>query len=915
MAITPLPTPVPSRADPTNFAARADAFLGALPTFGDEANALAVEVNGYAVAADADATAAAASASAAATSASNALTSANNAATSASSALNAPGTNATSTTSLTVGTGSKSLTIQTGKAYTVGQFLILANTPTPSNYMQGQITAYDSGTGALTVDVTNTGGSGTFTDWTIALTAIVAAGVQVASFSAGTTGFTPSTATTGTVTLGGTLNVANGGTGATTATNARTNLSAAKSGINSDITELTGLTTALTVEQGGTGNSSYAIGDLLFASSSTVLSKLADVATGNVLLSGGIGVAPAYGKVGLTTHVSGILPVANGGSGTSSSTGTGSNVLSNTPTLSTPAISGATYNTAASVTAGTNAQGQGALTADYNVISSTPNSPSGVTLPSASVGRRVVVVNRGINSITVYPASGSAIDALANNAAVTLAVNSYAEFHADTTTHWNSTLRLATDNVASGVTTFSAGTTGFTPSTATNGAVTLAGTLNAVNGGTGLTSYTAGDLIVASTSTTLTKISDIATGNVLLSGGVGNAPSYGKVGLSTHISGTLGVTNGGTGLATIPANSILVANSADTLTTVTPTGGQSIRRNAGNTAWEAYTPSAGGVTITELAIFSSAAVAATPVSNSENIAFNRTFATGLTSGVLRSHNYNNSLFLLTTDTSTNNIATSSDGETWTLRTMTASGLWRLGTFGTNVLGVVNGKSTVNISTNGTSYSAATSLPGNASNSYTGAISSSTYLVYFSGTTAYLTTNHGTSWSTETLPASFGVGSAGGFYVVNGKFFYIASVTTAYWSSTGTTGSWSSVSLPVTVTNVWFSNGIVYFSAGGAGAQVYKMDTESTYSALSGITTPFHASSINLVEGVYCTFNTTYGNSVTFHANGSIVRSSSVSVSTAGITSAKIGTTYVLSNSSSNVLTITAASSQTAYFKV
>ena len=41
-------------------------------------------------------------------------------------------------------------------------------------------------------------------------------------------------------------------------------------------------------------------------------------------------------------------------------------------------------------------------------------------------------------------------------------------------------------------TTFSAGTTGFTPSTATSGAVTLAGTLNVANGGTGLTSLTAG---------------------------------------------------------------------------------------------------------------------------------------------------------------------------------------------------------------------------------------------------------------------------------------------------------------------------------------------------------------------------------------------------------------------------------------
>lgn len=64
MAITPLPTP-PSRDDPANFATRADAFLGALPDFATEANALAVDVNADAAAAAADATAAEAAAAAA----------------------------------------------------------------------------------------------------------------------------------------------------------------------------------------------------------------------------------------------------------------------------------------------------------------------------------------------------------------------------------------------------------------------------------------------------------------------------------------------------------------------------------------------------------------------------------------------------------------------------------------------------------------------------------------------------------------------------------------------------------------------------------------------------------------------------------------------------------------------------------
>ena len=89
---------------------------------------------------------------------------------------------------------------------------------------------------------------------------------------------------------------------------------------------------------GGTGNYFYAVGDLLYASTTSALSKLADVATGNALISGGVGVAPSYGKIGLTTHVSGTLPVANGGTGVTTSTGSGNVVLSTSPTLVTPIL-------------------------------------------------------------------------------------------------------------------------------------------------------------------------------------------------------------------------------------------------------------------------------------------------------------------------------------------------------------------------------------------------------------------------------------------------------------------------------------------------------------------------------------------------------------------------------------------------
>jgi hypothetical protein len=62
---------------------------------------------------------------------------------------------------------------------------------------------------------------------------------------------------------------------------------------------------------GGTGLTSYVVGDLLYADGTASLARLADVATGNVLRSGGVATAPAWGKVDLTTDVTGVLPSAN----------------------------------------------------------------------------------------------------------------------------------------------------------------------------------------------------------------------------------------------------------------------------------------------------------------------------------------------------------------------------------------------------------------------------------------------------------------------------------------------------------------------------------------------------------------------------------------------------------------------------
>lgn len=121
----------PSRLDePAVFVPRADAFLGALSAWGlllnDWAAALPSQITGT------DYT-------------------------------------GSSVTSMTIGTGSKTFTSSAGRFWQIGQGVRIAYTTTPSNFMDGQITAYNSVTGSTTVNVTSVGGAGTQANWTLSL--------------------------------------------------------------------------------------------------------------------------------------------------------------------------------------------------------------------------------------------------------------------------------------------------------------------------------------------------------------------------------------------------------------------------------------------------------------------------------------------------------------------------------------------------------------------------------------------------------------------------------------------------------------------------------------------------------------------------------------------------------------------------
>jgi hypothetical protein len=189
--ITALPTaPDPLTMTPALFSATAAASVLAQKAMTPELNSMTSQMNTVAGEVNTNAAAASGSASTATTQAANASASAAAAAASATTALTAPGTNATSTTSLTISVGSKAFTLaQTGKSFVLGQWVTISDSAGPTaNWMVGAISAFNSGTGAITVQTTVAAGTLTGTNWVIAASApVVATGSLPVTPVSGTT--------------------------------------------------------------------------------------------------------------------------------------------------------------------------------------------------------------------------------------------------------------------------------------------------------------------------------------------------------------------------------------------------------------------------------------------------------------------------------------------------------------------------------------------------------------------------------------------------------------------------------------------------------------------------------------------------------------------------------------------------------
>lgn len=161
-----------------------------------------------------------------------------------------------------------------------------------------------------------------------------------------------------------------------------------------------GVTGTLPATSGGTGQSSYAIGDLIYADTTTTLAKLADVATGNALISGGVGVAPSWGKIGLTTHVSGTLPTANGGTNLTSFTANGVMYASSTSALATG--SNLTFDGSNLASSGT-VTGAGLVsTVNGTQLTLQRSGPSATNTIACGGSGELVFSNSSTNAFTLY---------------------------------------------------------------------------------------------------------------------------------------------------------------------------------------------------------------------------------------------------------------------------------------------------------------------------------------------------------------------------------------------------------------------------------------------------------------------------------------------------------------------------------
>jgi hypothetical protein len=396
--------------------------------------------------------------------------------------------------------------------YTNGQLLIgnASGSLSKATLTAGSNVTITNGDGTITIAATGGGGgSGTVTS---------------VDASGGTTGMTFSggpITSSGTLTMAGTLAVANGGTNATTAANARVNLLPSYAGNGGKVLAVNaGATDTEWIAAGGTG---------------TVTSV--DVSGGSTGLTTSGGPITGAG----TITIAGTLNVANGGTGVTSSSGANSVVLRDSnqniavnsvvENFTTITASGTPVVLTVSSAPSYLVSGSGGQTIQLPDATTLNNGVTYAFNNNQSSGA-ITVNNNSSTLIASVPSGGYVVITLLSNSTaagtwdrhdqtpsnVSWSTNTFDYPGSITSATWNGVV-VATNRGGTGLSSFTSGGAVYASSTS----VLTTGTLPVASGGTGQTSYTDGQLLIGNTTgNTLTKSTLTAGSGISITNGSGS---------------------------------------------------------------------------------------------------------------------------------------------------------------------------------------------------------------------------------------------------------------------------------------------------------------------------------------------------------------------------------------------------------